>query len=61
MMDILCTTFGYCLKHKKSNHDFMLQMQVLHSFIILFLKKNIHHHNDKTMDEGITYIGLIMM
>jgi hypothetical protein len=37
MMDILCTTFGYFLKHKKSNQDFMVQMQALHSFI-LFLK-----------------------
>jgi hypothetical protein len=56
-MDILCATFGYYLKHKKSNHDFMLQMQVLHNFILL----NIFHHNGKIMVESITYIGPIMM
>jgi hypothetical protein len=35
-MDILCETFGYYLKHKKSNQKFMLQMQILHNFILFF-------------------------
>jgi len=52
---------GYCLKHKKSSQDFMLQMQLLHSFILIFLLLNIFHHNGKTMVEGIAYIGPIMM
>ncbi len=51
-MDILCATFGYCLKHKNSSHDFMFQMQVLHYFILFFLFLNIFHHNGKTMVEG---------
>jgi hypothetical protein len=60
-MDILCTTFGYYLKYKKSNQDFMFQMQVLHSFIRLFFHLSISHHNGKTMVDGIAYIGPIMM
>jgi hypothetical protein len=60
-MDILCPTFGYCSKRKKSSHDFMLQMQILHNFIVFFIFLNISHHNDKTMDEGIAYIGPVMM
>jgi hypothetical protein len=61
MMDILCAIFRYFLKHKKSNQDFMLQMQTLHSFILFFLLLSIYHHNGKTMVEGIAYIGPIMM
>jgi hypothetical protein len=60
-MDILCTTFGYGLKHKKFNQDFMLQMQILHNFIPFFLLLNIFHHNGRTMVKGIAYIGVIMM
>jgi hypothetical protein len=36
-------------------------MQVLHSFILLLLFLSISRHNGKTMDEGIVYLGLIMM
>jgi hypothetical protein len=61
MMDILCATFKYFLKHKKSNQNIMLQMQILHSFILLFFLLSIFHHNGKTMAEGIAYIGQIMM
>jgi len=39
----------------------MLQMQILHSFIIIFLLLNISHYNGKTMVEGIAYIRPIMM
>ncbi len=60
-MDMLCATFGYCLKHKRSSQDFMLQMKMLHSFILFFLILNIFHHNGKTMVEGIPYIRPIMM
>jgi len=60
-MDILCPTFGYCLKHKKSNQNFMLQMQVLHNFILLFFLLSISHQNGKIMDNDIAYIGPIMM
>jgi hypothetical protein len=35
-MDILCETFGYCPKHKKSNQDFMLQMQILQILFYFF-------------------------
>jgi len=38
----------------------MLQMQVLHSFIVLFLKKVFIIIMTK-LDEGIAYIGPIMM
>jgi hypothetical protein len=61
MIDILCATFGYYVKHKKFNQDFMFQMQTLHNFIPFFLLLSIFHHNDKTMVKGIAYIGLIMM
>jgi len=60
-MDILCTTFGYYLKYKKSTQDFMFQTQVLHSFILLFFHLSIYHHNGKTMAESIACIGPIMM
>ncbi len=60
-MDILCATFGYCLKHKKSNYDLMFQMQVLHSFILLFKILSNYHHIGKTKTKGIAYIGPIMM
>jgi hypothetical protein len=39
----------------------MLQMQVLHSFILPFLFLSICHHNGKIMAKGIAYIGPIMM
>jgi hypothetical protein len=45
-MHILCLTFGYYVKHKKSSQHFMPQMQILHYFI-LFYFKNISHHNVK--------------
>jgi len=60
-MDILCATFGYLLKHKKSSQDFMLQMQILHILILPFLVLNICHHNSKSMAKSIAYIGPIMM
>jgi hypothetical protein len=60
-MDILSATFGYFFKHKKSSQNFMLQMQILHNFIIPFLLLNICHHNSKIMAKGIAYIGSIMM
>jgi hypothetical protein len=47
-------------KHKKSSEDFILRMQVLHNFILLFLLLSIYHHNGKTMAKG-AYIGPIMM
>jgi hypothetical protein len=56
-MDILFVTFGYCLKHKKSSKDFMLQMQVLHTFILPFLFLSNCHHNGKIMAKGIAYVG----
>jgi hypothetical protein len=55
-MDILCATFGYCLKHKKSNYDLMFQMQILHSFILIFFLLNNYYQNGKTMTKGIAYI-----
>jgi hypothetical protein len=51
----------YCLKDKKFNQVFMLQMQVLHNFILFFRLLSIYHHNGKTMVEGITCIAPIMM
>jgi hypothetical protein len=39
----------------------MLWMQLLHSLILLLLLLSIFHHNGKTMDENIAYLGPIMM
>jgi hypothetical protein len=61
MINILCATFRYFLKHKKSNQDFMLQMKILHSFILVIFLLNIYHHDGKTIAKGIAYIGPIMM
>jgi hypothetical protein len=36
-------------------------MQVLHSFILLLFILSIYRHNDEMMDEGIAYLGPIMM
>ncbi len=60
MMVILCTTFGITW-NIKSNQDFMLQIQVLHSFILFFLLLSISYHNGKIITEGIAYIGPITM
>jgi hypothetical protein len=46
-MHILCPTFGYYVKHEKSNQHYMPQMQVLHNFIFTFLFLDIFHHNIK--------------
>jgi hypothetical protein len=60
-MHISCPTFGYYVKQKKkSSQHSMLQMGVLHNFI-LFLLLNISHHNVKTKNEGITYNGPITL
>jgi hypothetical protein len=57
----MCATFGYSLEHKKFNQDFMVQMQILHSFILLFFLLSICYQNDKIMAKGIADIGAIMM
>ncbi len=49
-----------CETKKKSSQHSMLQMGVLHNFI-LFLLLNISHHNVKTKNEGITYNGPITL
>jgi hypothetical protein len=45
---------------KKSNQHSVLQMQILHSFILIFLL-NISHHNVKKINEGIAYNGPIIL
>jgi hypothetical protein len=39
----------------------MLQMQLLHSFILFFFLLSISYHNGKTVVKGIAYIGPIMI
>jgi len=59
-MNILCATFGYFFKYKKSNKDIMLQLLHIKYFILLFNIKN-SYHNGKIMAKGIAYIRPILM